>query len=179
MASSTERRIILNLAISLDGYIATETGGFEWIVGDGDHSCDIGSPFDYAEFLETIDLVVMGRKSYEDCGIADFGNKTVYVATSRDIPVPDNVKLVNGDIVDVVLKERARDGGNIYLFGGGEVIDPFIKANVIDEYIVGVIPVILGTGRRLFLENNPSIPLHLDAVSSSEGVVILHYSKRD
>lgn len=55
------KKIILNLAISIDGYIASEDGGFEWIVGDGDKSLDTEKKWDFNGFLDTIDVVVMGK----------------------------------------------------------------------------------------------------------------------
>ena len=58
------------------------------------------------------------------------------------------------------------------------MVNNFIKENVIDEYIIGIIPTILGKGRKLFLENNPTIDLKLDFYSTSEGIIIMKYSKR-
>ncbi|MEG0366866.1 MAG: dihydrofolate reductase family protein, partial [Coprobacillus sp.] len=74
--------------------------------------------------------------------------------------------------------ELKNAGKNVFLFGGGGLVDHFIKANAIDEYIIGVIPTILGEGRRLFLGNNPTIDLVLDGYSLSDGIVIMHYCKR-
>ncbi|MEX6585805.1 dihydrofolate reductase family protein [Paraclostridium bifermentans] len=165
------KKIILNLAISIDGYIASEDGGFEWIVGDGDKSLDTEKKWDFNGFLDTIDVVVMGKNCYDQNFHKDFKNKKVYVATSKDLKDYENIHFIKGDIVKKIEK-------NIFLFGGGKAIDPFIKANIIDEYIIGIIPTILGKGRKLFLENNPKIDLHLDEYITDEGVVILRYSKR-
>lgn len=66
----------------------------------------------------------------------------------------------------------------INLFGGGGLVDNFIKANIIDEFIVGIIPIILGKERPLFLENNPTIKLHLDEIFVENGITILKYTKR-
>ena len=70
------------------------------------------------------------------------------------------------------------EGKNIFLFGGGIVIDHFVKADAIDEYVIGIIPTILGKGRKLFLENNPKIDLELQYYSVDSGVVVMNYSKR-
>ena len=61
------RDIILNLAISLDGFICDEDGGFAWISGQGDVRADTADPFDFDGFLASCDTIVMGRKAYEDC----------------------------------------------------------------------------------------------------------------
>ena len=104
--------------------------------------------------------------------------KTVYVATSELLDDYDNVRFVNKDIVKVILKEKKREGKDIFLFGGGKLVDSFIKADIIDEYIIGIIPTILGKGRPLFLGNNPKIDLKLDEYVVDNGIVICRYSKR-
>ena len=58
-------KIILNLAISLDGYISDENGGYDWIVGDGNSELNTENKSDFAKFLEGIDVVVMGRNCYD------------------------------------------------------------------------------------------------------------------
>ena len=172
------RKIILNLAISLDGYIASDDGGFDWIVGDGDSKLDTKNKWDYSEFLEDIDVVVMGKNCYDQNFYNDFKDKKVYVATSKDIKNYENIHFINGDIVKTIEEERKNEGKDIFLFGGGGLVDNFIKADIIDEYIIGIIPTILGKGRPLFLGNNPQINLHLDEYITDSGVVILKYSKR-
>lgn len=172
------RKIILNLAISIDGYIASEDGGYDWIVGDGDSRLDTQNKWDFGKFLENIDVVVMGKNCYDQNFHNDFKDKKVYVATSKNLKDYDNIHFVNGDICKVIEEERKKEGKDIFLFGGGVVIDHFIKADIIDEYIVGIIPTILGKGRPLFLGNNPTINLHLDEYITEQGIVVLKYSKR-
>lgn len=170
-------KIILNLAISLDGYIADEDGGYDWIVGDGNSKLNTEIKWDYAKFLEKIDVVVMGSKCYEQGFHKDYKEKDVYIATSKNIHDYENYHFINGDICKTI--SNLRDNGkNICLFGGGGLIDNFIKADIIDEYVIGIIPTILGKGRKLFLENNPKIDLELQYYSVEEGVVVMKYSKR-
>lgn len=171
-------KIILNLAISLDGYIADENGGFDWIVGDGNTALNTADKWDYGTFLENIDVVIMGKNCYEQGFHKDFREKDVYIATSKKIDNYENYYFVSGDIVKTIgdLKNK---GKNIFLFGGGVVIDHFVKTDVIDEYIIGIIPTILGKGRRLFLENNPKIDLELQYYSVEEGIVVMKYLKRN
>ena len=170
-------KIILNLAMSLDGYIAREDGGYDWIAGDGDPTLDSEESFDFGEFLAGIDIVLMGGESYRQGFAKDYQNKTVYVATSKEETDTDHLRFISGDIVSIIQKEK-ETGKKIYLFGGGKVIDPFIKADVIDEYNIAIIPIILGSGRKLFLENNPTLELHLDSYTVSNGTLAMTYSKR-
>ena len=173
-----KRKIILNLAISLDGYIASEDGGFDWIVGDGDDTLNTKNKFDFGEFLEDIDIVVMGKNCYDQNMHNDFKNKKVFVATSQEIQEHDNIHFISGDVCKVIQEEKEKDGKDIFLFGGGGLVDSFIKADIIDEYIIGIIPTILGKGRPLFLGNNPTIKLHLKEYIVDSGITILKYSKR-
>lgn len=64
------------------------------------------------------------------------------------------------------------------LIGGGILIDSFIKADIIDEFIIGIIPTVLGKGRPLFLGNNPTVKLKLEEYYIDNGVTILCYKKR-
>lgn len=175
-----EGKIILNLAISLDGYIADEDGGFDWIAGQKDNRLDTENELLFSEFLKGIDVVVMGKKSYlqgKDSYVRDYADKVVYVATNEIREDTENIRFIGGDVVDTIVKERGK-GKAVYLFGGGVLIDPFVKANVIDEYIIGIIPIILGKGRPLLLGNNPTIPLHLQDYSLRDGTVVMRYTKR-
>lgn len=176
------RKIILNLAMSLDGYIADTAGGFDWIEGDGDKHNDTENTFDYEAFTKGIDTVVMGSKAYEDCvltGLNTFEDKKILVATRRILEGRDNVEFIQGDICNKILSVKAKEGLDIWLFGGAGLTDPFIKANIVDTYIVGIIPVILGNGRSLFKGDYPKIDLHLDEISISDGIMIPIYSKKN
>jgi len=173
-----KRKIILNLAVSLDGFIASEDGGYDWIVGDGDHRLNTENKHNFEKFLEEVDTVVMGKNCYNQNMHKDFSNKKVFIATSEKLQNHDNLNFISGDVCKVIEEEKTKDGKGIYLFGGGVVIDSFIKADIIDEYIIGIIPTILGKGRPLFSGNNPTIKLHLDEYIIENGIAILRYSKK-
>ena len=177
-----KRKIILNVAISLDGFISDEDGGFDWIKGDGDKSHDTKHTFDFPKFVESVDTLVMGRKAYEDCPpetMKTFNTKKIYVTTNKKLEKKyANVEFICGDICKQILDLRKERGKNIWIWGGAHLADHFIRADIIEEYIIGIIPIILGKGRPLFLENNPAIRLHLEESTTQEGIVILAYSKR-
>lgn len=176
------RKIIFNLAMSIDGYISDEDGGFDWIVGEDNNSLDTKGQFEFNKFLEICDTIVMGRKSYEDIPretFDEFSDKKIYLVTNKKLNInKDNVEIINGDIVGKILNLKKEEGKNIWIFGGAILADTFIKSDVIDEYIIGIIPCILGKGRKLFLENNPTINLHLKNYSFSGGIAVLTYTKR-
>lgn len=178
----SKRKLIFNLAMSLDGYLSREDGSFDWIVGDNDKSHDSKEQFDFSKFLESIDTVIMGRKAYEDLpeeSISMYDDKKVYVVTSKKLVEKlKNVEFVNRDIFELVLKLKEEKGKDIWLYGGAVLADLFIKNDVVDEYIVGIIPTILGSGRKLFLENSHKVDLHFQESYVSEGVVIIKYVRR-
>lgn len=170
-------KIILNLAISLDGYIADNDGGYDWIVGDGNSTLNTENKWSHDKFLENIDVVVMGKNCFEQGMHREFTEKDVYIATSKQLDDFENYHFISNDIVKQVEKLK-NEGKNIYLFGGGILIDNFIKSDVIDEYIIGIIPTVLGNGIKLFYDNNPKIDLNLDYYAVEDGIVIMKYSKR-
>ncbi len=167
--------------MSLDGYIAEKDGGFDWIKGDGDKDNDTKKQFSFPDFIKSLDTVVMGKRAFLDVppGTMEmFKSQKIYVASNEKLNTKYNVKFINGDIVNQILEIKKENGKDIWLFGGAGSIDPFIKANVVDEYIVGIIPIVLGGGIPLFLENNPILKLHLNEYTITEGVAMLRYTKR-
>ena len=177
-----KRKIILNLAMSLDWYIADENWWFDWIVGDWDNSNDTEEKFDFNKFLESVDTLVMWKKAYDDCPsetINMLKNKKIFVATHSEIEnKADNVTIISWDISKLITQEQKLPWKDIYLWGWAIIADDFIKSNIIDKYIIGIIPTILGKWRPLFLENNPTIKLHLEKITNQEWIVIIEYKKK-
>lgn len=175
------RKIILSLAISLDGYICDEEGGFDWIVGHGKDSENPTEAYDFDKFLDGVDTLVMGSVSYEDVvlsGVSTFDDKEIIVASHKELVVKENVNFISGDICSRILELKEDEGKNIWLFGGAGLTDSFIRENIVDEYVIAIIPTILGRGRRLFKGDYPKIDLQLDEYSIHDGITALTYSKR-
>jgi dihydrofolate reductase len=173
-----KRKIIMNLAMSIDGFIADENGGFDWITGDGSIKLDTDKKWDYKLFLEGIDTVVMGKACYDQNMQTDFIDKKVFVATRSPIKDYDNIHFIAGDICKIISGEKKKEGKDVFLFGGGILVDNFLKADIVDEFIIGIIPVILGKGRPLFLGNNPKVELELEEYIVDGGIVIVRYKRR-
>ena len=174
-------KLILNLAMSLDGFISDDNGGFDWIIGQGDLSKDTKDIFKFEDFKQSIDIIVMGSKAYEDVVLTNldtYSDKEIVVVTSRELEKRDNVTFIKGDIAKQILALKGKNGKTIWLFGGAILTDAFIKQDLVDEYVVGIIPTILGKGRSLFKGDNKKIDLHLDRVTVNDGIVILIYSRR-
>jgi dihydrofolate reductase len=106
--------------------------------------------------------------------------KRVIVATSRP-PVPEDsehgVDFIADDVVDVV--RTARDSGqHCFLFGGGLLVESFLRADAIDMLTVGIVPILLGSGRRLFPGEHPTLDLRLADYAVESGKVRLVYRRR-
>jgi dihydrofolate reductase len=176
----TTPRITMTLAMSLDGYIARRDGTFDWIVGDGAHYADTPQRWDFAAFLATVDIVVMGRNSYEQGFHAEYADKQVVVLTTTLQPAHDNVVFVEPAHVLAYLHAQAMQGRpHVYLFGGSRVIAHFVDADTIDDYYVGIVPILLGDGIPLFGHLTRTVSLTLQQTYVDDGVVVLHYRRRE
>ena len=142
------------IATSLDGFIATSEGGLNWL---DDIPNPEGRDFGYAEFMNDIDALVMGRKTFEK--VASFGvwpyNKPVFVLSRSNISVPfeleNKVEIVNKTPKKLVDDLRAQGYQNLYV-DGGITIQSFLAADLIDEMIITRVPILLGNGIPLFGE---------------------------
>lgn len=176
-----ERSIILYIAMSLDGYIARKNGAVDWLSGHADeNNVDNG----YNNFYKTIDTVVMGRTTYEQVinelspDVWVYEGKKCYVATTKKGEADSKVEFISEDIVGNIKNLKKQQGKDIWIVGGAKLIDQFIKQDIIDKYIITVIPTILGEGIPLFIKENPEIKLRLVETKVVDGMTELTYIKR-
>lgn len=172
------RKLILYIAMSLDGYIARKNGDVDWLEGDG---TEVDADMGYEKFYETIDTVIMGSKTYEQ--ILTFGEYPYkgtkgYVYTTRNLTDNEDVVFTNEKPKKLIDRLKEQQGNDIWIIGGANILDDFIKNNLIDEYIIAIIPTILGEGISLFKHKNPEIKLKLYKTETVNGIVLLYYCKR-
>lgn len=170
------RKLCLFIAMSLDGYIAKPDGDISFL----DEMNQEGEDYGYTTYIETIDTVILGRKTYDkilSMGNESFyGERKVYVVTRNPRPDSGKTTFYSGDLTDLVQSLKNQSGKNIYCDGGAEIIDQLIQKNLIDEMTVSIIPVLLGEGIRLFGDNFPEQKLKLAGCKTFEkGLVQLHY----
>lgn len=173
---NNNRKMVLYIAQSLDGYIAKEDDDISWLSIVEKENEDYG----YKEFIKSIDTVIMGRKTYEivlSLGIEFLHKDKKYYLLSKTIKKSeDNIEFYGGSIEDLIQKLGTEEGSDIFLEGGAEVIKEFQSRNLIDEYIISIIPILLGRGIRLFKENDNECKLKLiESKSFSTGLVQLKY----
>lgn len=145
------RRVLLNLTTSLDGFIADGSGGIDWILPPPD-----SLPGDYVRLMDDVDALIMGRATYELSldlagGTEVFQGKRVYVVTSRyDLEPLAGVEFVHEDPAAFVRALKQGSGGTIWLFGGGRLATALAAEGLIDDYLIAVQPILLGSGIRLW-----------------------------
>lgn len=171
-----EKKVILYIATSLDGYIAGENDNLDFLKVVEKEGEDYG----YSEFIKSVDTVIIGRKTYDWImhHVPEFihADKETYVITRSKKQPTGKIRYFGGNLNDLVKKLKTEKGKNIFCDGGAEIVNELLKHNLIDEFIISVIPVLLGSGTRLYNDNRPEQKLQLVSVKSYEtGLVQMHY----
>ena len=174
------RKVKLYIASSLDSYIAGENDSIDWLFSDADYG--------YAKFYDSIDTILVGRKTYEQSLTFEeypYKGKKVYVFTHKaEIEkkkmkkIPD-VEYIDDNIPEFVsrlIKQSSVGNKDIWLLGGGEIVSIFLNADLVDEIILSIHPIILGKGIPLFNNMKKRVNLRLlESIPFESGLVQLHY----
>ena len=175
------RKLSLFIATSLDGYIAKPNDDLSFLRLVEKEGEDYG----YAEFTANIDTIILGRKTYDyvlkEIGSShyDNGERDVFVITRTSRPSTGRTTFYTGNLAELVQRLKSDSGKNIYCDGGAEIINELLQYDLIDEFIISVIPILLGNGTRLFKDGRPE--QHLQLVSSKTfdtGLTQFHYNRK-
>jgi len=165
------RKVILNLAVSLDGFIEGPDGEFDWCFDDQDYGLK--------EFYNSVDSIFMGRKSYElivKMG-EDYPGKKIYVFSGTLQKTAKGEEIISEDFENEVQRIKSLPGKDIWLFGGAKLISSFVNSKLVDELMLSIHPILLGKGKPLFTEiNNRTSMKFIQAKTYSSGLVQLSYS---
>ena len=175
----SDRKIIVYIATSADGYIARSDGSVDWL-----NRPRTAGDYGMSEFFKTIDTILFGRKTYDFTlafskkgKVSSKSKIKSYVFTHN--PPADaapGIEFVNEPVKQFAERLRATPGKDIWMMGGGEVIASFLDAAELDEFIVHVIPTFIGEGIPLIAPRHRHTPLGLLGVQQfPNGVVQLHY----
>lgn len=168
----TMRKIILNLAVSLDGFIEGSNGEFDWCFTDQDYGM--------TDFLKGIDDIFFGRKSYEALLRMDknpYPDKAKFVFSENPDYIPINAISLKTDPVKINEIKTVR-GNDIWLFGGANLFNKFLDMELVDELQLSVHPLLLGNGTPLFTQRNKIIRFNfVKSRPYSSGLVQLFYRK--
>ena len=164
--------------MSLDGYIAKPNDdlGFLSLVEQE------GQDYGYADFVKTVDAVIVGRKTYDKVISMGFdfphADKDAYIITRTPRPNIGSIKFYTGDLKALVDKLKSENGKNIFCDGGAEIVNELLKSDLIDEFIISVIPILVGNGTKLFKDNRPEQQLELlSAKTFDTGLTQLYYKR--
>lgn len=170
------RKLILYISCTLDGFIAKPNDDLSFLnLVQKD-----GEDYGYTAFVETIDTVIVGRKTYEwvigqgyDFPHAD---KKSFIITRQEKAQEGNITFYNGDIMELVGSLKKEEGKNIFCDGGAEIVNLLLSKKLIDEIILSVIPVLVGGGVKLFQTGIPEQALEfISSKSYDSGLVQVHY----
>jgi len=174
---TNRRKIIVHIGTSADDYIARPDGDLEWLTSRPAPAGFYGMD----AFMSSIDTKLLGRKTYEASlrmG-AKFDSKSRHIVFSRHAPpadAPSGVEFVNRAIGPFVSRLREQPGKDIWLMGGGGLIASFLDEHAIDEFVISVVPVLIGDGIPLIARRQRHVLLDLHSVERFEdGLVQLHY----
>ena len=175
------RDVVLFIAMSLDGFIASPDGGIDWLGGERAEASDFGS---YERFIAGVSDVVMGYNTYRQLttellpGAWPKEKQTTYVLTHRNESTQAGVEFTQEPIEQLLARLKRQPGGEIWLCGGASVAQQAMRLGLIDRYHINVMPTIRGGGIRLFDALEKPIPLKLLSTEHYNGIVDLVYAPR-
>jgi dihydrofolate reductase len=172
----SSRELIVYIAMSLDGYIAGENDDLSFLNAVAAKGEDYG----YQAFVDTVDTVLMGRKTYEVVKTLtdEFPRegRRVYVITQHQDFEDEQVTFISEALAPWMQKLKAETGKHIFCDGGAHTVQNLLRSHLIDRFIISVIPVILGKGTSLFASSDKSYHLQLEKSESwPSGLVQLNY----
>ncbi len=175
------RKIILFIAMSLDGCIADENGGTGWLGGQASGENDMVT---YEEFIRDIDTVIMGANTYRQLttelspGEWVYPELTSYIVTHAPEQSTENIIFTDENPCQLLKRLQAEEGKNIWICGGADLANQLMRADLIDQYYINVIPTILGGGIHLFAAMDKEIKLKLVQTRTYNGITDLVYERR-
>lgn len=166
------RSVVLGAGISIDGYIARLDGSVDWLTPDPD--------YDFGAFFQTIDVAIMGRKTYDVFKTGPSLNMETYVySRTQSAGRRDGVEFTTVSPSALVKELKAKPGKNIWLAGGGEMAREFLKEDLVDQIDLGIKPVLLGEGIPLFPPGFPQRNLKLASQKTYQsGMVTISYARQ-
>lgn len=175
------RKVILFIAMSLDGYIADSKGGVDWLKGQGSDNENIDT---YSEFVKGIDTILMGWNTYHQI-VTELSPKewiyndfTTYVITHNECTFSEKIRFTNINPVDLIQRLKKENGKDIWICGGANLVQQLVNKNLIDCYYITIVPTLLGSGIRLFENVKHEIKLRLLSTQSYNGMTDLIYMRR-
>jgi dihydrofolate reductase len=186
--ATTDSRVTIHMAASLDGFIARRDGRVDWLeTSDEFAGGDTMDPGFVEAFLKTIDCYVMGSRTYETAlsfeakGFGwSYGDKPTVVLTRRNLPrIRNTVEFYSGDLGQLVNERLRSTFRSIWFVGGGQVSGECLRLGLADEVRYSILPILIGDGIPFFEKLDRDVALHLAEVRPyRNGMVELRYEVR-
>ncbi|HZG00234.1 MAG TPA: dihydrofolate reductase family protein [Chitinophagales bacterium] len=165
------RKLKLNVAVTLDGFIEGANGEIDWCFTDQDYGI--------TDFLAGCDALVMGRKSFDimlQFEPAPYPDKTIFVFSRSLKSRFSNVVVLEGNVAEHIAKLKSNSGKDIFLYGGTDLIEQCMQNGLVDEFALSVHPLLLGSGKPLFQNLKDRVNLTLvESITYDSGLVQVTY----
>lgn len=176
------KKVILYIAVSLDGYIADPNGSVDWIKGQDD---SVEPEDTFTPFFDSVDTVIMGKRTYDQIVTELSPDQWPYVGVSTFVITHDDksndtehIRFRNTSVSRLVYDLKESPGKDIWICGGAQIANQLIEKDLIDTYHIAVIPVILGGGIKLFDTKDHKIDLTLACTKEYNGIIELTYHRK-
>lgn len=168
------------VATSIDGYIARENGGIDWLSsGEG---AGEGEDYGYRKFIKSVDAMVMGCNTYQQAlsfGSWPYGKKPIFVLSGRGVDIPERiaktVSVMSGHPREIYRTLANRGFKHLYI-DGGKTIQGFLKEGLIQQLIITMVPILIGSGIPLFGSLPHDVKLHsVETRQFDDGLIQCRY----
>lgn len=173
-----QRKLVFYGAVSADGYLARENHSLDWLIGtEGEEDTD------YASFYESVDTIIMGRKTYDEIMKLFpeeflYKGKECYVFSRTLTGRTENVRFIHEEPAGFIQALKRQEGKRIWIVGGSDLLHQVLEEKLVDEFIIQVAPVLLGRGIPLFKPGDRETGLKLTDVRRYKQFAELHYEVR-
>ena len=174
------RKVILYIATSLDGYIAKPNDDLDFLSIVEQEGEDYG----YTDFVKSVDTVILGRKTYDwvMTQVPEFphADKNSFIITRTARQSIGKTNFYTGKLRDLISRLKTEQGKSIFVDGGAEIVNELLKEDLIDEFIISIIPILVGNGTKLFKDGRPELILELVSTKQfDKGLTQLNYKRTD
>ncbi|MCC9089877.1 dihydrofolate reductase family protein [Bacillus sp. A015] len=175
MRLSEKRKLLFYGAMSIDGYLAREDHRLDWLIGtEGEEETR------YDDFYASVDTLIMGRKTYEQVlklspDEFPYEEKTCYIVSRTLQDSHKGTHIIREDLLSFITSLKNEKGQHIWIVGGGELLQPLLKARLVDELFLQIVPVMIGKGIPLFLPTDQESRFSLQEVQQYQQIAEMHF----
>ncbi len=175
MGLSEKRKLLFYGAMSIDGYLAREDHRLDWLIGtEGEEETS------YDTFYASVDTLIMGRNTYEQVlqlspDEFPYEGKTCYIMSRTLQDSLEGTHIIREDVLSFVKKLKNETGRNIWIVGGGGLLQSFLQARLVDELFLQIVPVMIGRGIPLFSPADLEFRFSLQGVHQYKQIAEMHF----